>query len=322
LAATVSVTLSTIEATLSDLRSHETSGSGRGVRTHMLDLVVFCDRPEEAEQMVEVVASLPHSRPSRAIIALGLDDESDVVADARVFCTPVTGDAQGVQVCSEIVSLQAGHGGIALPSLVAGLLLPDLPVFLHWRAEPDASRVVLSRLWELATRVVVDSTAIPRALDSLSSLVQRQPDRSVTDLSWTKITGWREAVARAFDNAENVCALASMTSLEIAHVGSSDAQARLLAAWLTSRTGSAPEVSIVTEQNDDMRDGSLVRVELVCDNELYRVKRIEEGTGLVEAPRLPEHLVPLRVPPLRGLVAQELEFLGRDRIFEQAVTSL
>jgi hypothetical protein len=32
--------------------------------------------------------------------------------------------------------------------------------------------------------------------------------------------------------------------------------------------------------------------------------------------------VPLRVPPLRGLLAQELEFLGRDRIFEQAVTSL
>ena len=112
--------------------------------------------------MVEVVASLPHSRPSRAIIALGLDDESEVVADARVFCTPVPGDSTGVQVCSEIVKLEGGRGGIALPSLVAGLLLPDLPVFLHWRAEPDASRVVLARLWELATRVVVDSTAIPQ----------------------------------------------------------------------------------------------------------------------------------------------------------------
>jgi hypothetical protein len=28
------------------------------------------------------------------------------------------------------------------------------------------------------------------------------------------------------------------------------------------------------------------------------------------------------VPPLRGLLAQELEFLGRDRIFEQSLTSL
>lgn len=318
----MSVTLSVIEATLSDLRSHETSGSGRGVRTHMLDLVVFCDRREEADRMVEVVASLPHSRPSRAIIALGLADESDVVADARVFCSPVPGDSNGVQVCSEIVRLESGRGGIALPSLVAGLLLPDLPVFVHWRAEPDASRVVLARLWELATRVVVDSTAVPRALDSLDGLIQRQPDRSVTDLSWTKITGWREAVARAFDNAENAAALTELSHIEITHVGSSDAQARLLAAWLRSRTGRAPELTIRSEVNDDMRDGSLTRVELTCHGERYCVTRVEEGTGLVEAPRLPEHHVPLRVPPLRGLVAQELEFLGRDRIFEQSVQSL
>jgi glucose-6-phosphate dehydrogenase assembly protein OpcA len=318
----VTVTLSTIEATLADLREHETYGSGRGVRTHMLDLVVFCDRREEAEQMVEVVASLPHSRPSRAIIALGLDDDSGVVCDARVFCTPVPGGASGVQVCSEIVSLESGRGGIALPSLIAGLLLPDLPVFLHWRAEPDASRVVLARLWELATRVVVDSTAVPRAIGSLESLIQRQPDRSVTDLSWTKITGWREAVARAFDNAENAAALAELDRLEIAHVGESDAQARLLAAWLKARTGRAPEVSIVSADEADMRDGSLTSVELTCGGEQFRVVRVQEGTGRVEAPRLPEHMVPLRVPPLRGLVAQELEFLGRDRIFEQAVSSL
>ncbi|HEY1479334.1 MAG TPA: glucose-6-phosphate dehydrogenase assembly protein OpcA [Gaiellales bacterium] len=318
----MTVTLSTIEATLADLREHETFGTGRGVRTHMLDLVVFCDQRAQAEQMVEVVASLPHSRPSRAIIALGLDDDSDVVADARVFCTPVPGGSTGVQVCSEIVSLESGQGGVALPSLIAGLLLPDLPVFLHWRAEPDASRIVLSRLWELATRVVVDSTAIPRSLDALTSMIQRQPDRSVTDLSWTKITGWREAVARAFDNAENASALAHLTDLEIAHVGASDAQARLLAGWLSARTGRTPELSIVSTEDADMRDGSLTRVELTCAGERYRVTRVEEGTGLVEAPRLPEHHVPLRVPPLRGLLAQELEFLGRDRIFEQAVSAL
>ena len=68
-----------------------------------------------------------------------------------------------------------------------------------------------------------------------------------------------------------------------------------------------------------MRDGSLTRVELTCGGERYLVERVEEGVGrVVEAPRLPEHHVPLRVPPLRGLLAQELEFLGRDRIFEAA----
>src|SRR5262249_29889267 len=109
---------------------------------------------------------------------------------------------------------------------------------------------------------------------------------------------------------------------EIAHVGESDAQARLLAAWLKARTGRTPELTITSAEDADMRDGSLTRVELTCGDEQFRVTRVQEGTGRVEAPRLPEHSVPLRRPPLRGLVAQELEFLGRDRIFEQAVSSL
>ena len=50
------VTLSVIDSTHSDIRSHATSGSGRGVRTHMLDLVVFTDTRAEADQMIEVVA--------------------------------------------------------------------------------------------------------------------------------------------------------------------------------------------------------------------------------------------------------------------------
>ena len=142
----------------------------------------------------------------------------------------------------------------------------------------------------------------------------------MTDLSWTKITGWREAVARAFDNAENAAALRRLTDLEITHVGASDAQARLLAAWLMSRTGRSPECRSATEDDDDMRDGSLTRVELTCDwRALPRRRASRRASAVVEAPRLPEHHVPLRVPPLRGLVAQELEFLGRDRIFEQAV---
>ncbi len=273
--------------------------------------------------MVEVVASLPYSRPSRAIIALGLDDESDVVADARVFCTPVSGDRNGVQVCSEIVSLSGGRGGIALPSLVAGLLLPDLPVFLHWRAEPDASRVVLSRLWELATRVVVDSTAVRAGarlgLDPRPAAARPLGHRSLVDEDHRLARGRRARLRQRRERG-----------------GARPADAHRDHARRRERCPGAPARRVAGEPHrarsgglasprrphDDMRDGSLTRVELICDAERYRVPRVEEGIGFVEAPRLPEHSVPLRVPPLRGLLAQELEFLGRDRIFEQAVTSL
>ena len=120
--------------------------------------------------MVEVVASLPHSRPSRAIIALGPGRrERRRGRRARLLHARQRRQQRRAGLLRDRVARRAAAAAIALPSLVAGLLLPDLPVFLHWRAEPDASRVVLSRLWELATRVVVDSTAVPRALDSLST---------------------------------------------------------------------------------------------------------------------------------------------------------
>ena len=292
LAATVSVTLSTIEATLADLRAHETSGSGRGVRTHMLDLVVFCDRREQADEMVEVVASLPHSRPSRAIIALGLDDDSDVVADARVFCTPVSGDSTGVQVCSEIVSLErrprrhraAEPGRRAAPARPAGV--PALAC----RARRLAGR---ARRACGSSRPASSSTRRPcRARSTRSrALVQRQPDRSVTDLSWTKITGWREAVARAFDNAENArCARRPDASRDRATSARATRRRACSPAWLTSRTGRTPEVAIESEDDDDMRDGSLTRVELdVRRRALPRRARRGGHRASSRRPRLPEH---------------------------------
>src|SRR4051794_11691946 len=185
----------TIEATLADLRALETGSSASGVRTNILDLVILCDDRETADEMVELVANLPYSRPSRAIVALADEHRGPVEYDARVFCTRADGEDDGanMQVCSELVSLSAGEGGAALPSLIAALTLPDLPVFLLWRAEPEFRGLMIDRLWPLVTRVVVDSTLQPGTLERIPDLFERAPGRCVTDLSWTKITGWREA---------------------------------------------------------------------------------------------------------------------------------
>ena len=211
LAAAVSVTLSTIESTLADLREHETSGSGRGVRTHMLDLVVFCDRREQADEMVEVVAIAAVQPALAGDHRAGRGaTRATSSADARVFCTPVGGDSDGVQVCSELVSLARGRRrrsrcrawspGCSCPTCRCSCT--GGPSRTHrgscCRPAVGARDPRRGRLDGRGR----DARVAARAL------VQRQPARSVTDLSWTKITGWREAVARAFDNAENAAALA------------------------------------------------------------------------------------------------------------------
>src|SRR4051794_22573996 len=279
----------------------------------------MCDDRETADELVELVANLPYSKPSRAIVALADEHRGEVEYDARVFCA-MAKDGEGTHVCSELVTLSAGEGGAALPSLIASLTLPDLPVFLLWRSEPEFGGLMMDRVWSLITRVVVDSTLQPGTLEQLPILLGRMPRRDVTDLSWTKITGWREAVARPFDNPENARCLGTLNRIEVHHAGASEAQARLLAGWIVSRVGATTaEIVIESERRRDMRSGSLTGVKLTCGDQEYLVERVKEGVGRVVAPNIPEHTVPLPVPKLRELVALELQVFDPDEIFEAAV---
>jgi glucose-6-phosphate dehydrogenase assembly protein OpcA len=306
-----------IERRLVELREQETGTRRAGVRTNVLDLVIYTDANDTAGELAELVATLPYSRPSRAIVALAEDRGDHLHYEARVFCFQSERDSE--PMCSELVELTAGEGGAALPSLISSLLLPDLPVFLLWKARPDFGGHMIERLWPLADRFIVDSTSHRGTLAGLPQLFERRPPKTVTDLSWTKITAWREGVARAFDTAENARMLHELSRVEISHVAPSHAQARLLAAWLMSRLDRDFDVELTAEQRSDMRSGSLTSVRLECGGEQVLVLREDEGIGIVRAPRIAEHHVPLRVPALRELVADELQIFERDVVFEETV---
>ena len=183
-----------VEERLAELR-----GGERGeARTQLLDLVVLTDEPREAERMarlLEDAAGQPpvagDHRARRARRRATLDASAEVV-------TTRSPSGDGELRC-ELVHLAAGDDGAALPSLIASLLLPDLPVFLLLRLDPERWEPLVEACWSFATRVVVDSTGERSGLHSLPGLLAREPKRSVTDLSWTKLTGWRELVARLFD---------------------------------------------------------------------------------------------------------------------------
>jgi glucose-6-phosphate dehydrogenase assembly protein OpcA len=318
----VSVGLDELERILAGLRREATGARELAVRTNILDLVVVCDSADVAHELTDAIAELPYNRPSRAIVALIADGSSELEFDARVFCTPARQDDARIAACSELVAFSSGDGGAGLPSLVAGLLLPDLPVFLLWRTAGSGPQGLLDRLWPLITRVVVDSTADAQALRDVPELMARRPARDVTDLSWTKLTGWRDTVARLFDAPESARALRRLERVEISHAGASREQARLLAGWIASRTQRRPEFAIEGERRADMRSGSLTGVCLTCAGERYEARRVDEGVASLHAPNMPAHALRLRVPHLRELIAQEFEIFGRDELFEQALAAV
>ena len=305
-----------VEERLAELR-----GGERGeARTQLLDLVVLTDDPREAKRMTRLLEQLPGNRPSRAIIALASHGARELDAAAEVVTTPSPSGA-GELRC-ELVTLAAGDEGAVLPSLIASLLLPDLPVFLLLRLDPERWEPLVKACWSFASRVVVDSTGERSGLHSLPGLLAREPKRSVTDLSWSKLTGWRELVARLFDPPRATRALARLDHIQVTHAGRSQAQARLLAAWILSRTNRHPTVELISEARRDMRPGSLLSVILTCRKERYEVVRLAEGVAELRTPCLDNQQARLWVPHLPVLVAQELGIYERDAGFEAAVAQL
>jgi glucose-6-phosphate dehydrogenase assembly protein OpcA len=308
--------IAAVEERLAELREGE-----RGkARTQLLDLVVLVDEEREAERMARLLEELPGNRPSRAIIALAAHGERTLDAAACVVTTPSPSGA-GELRC-ELVNLAAGNEGAALPSLIASLLLPDLPVFLLLRLDPEQWEPLVTACWPVASRIVVDSTGERSGLHALPGLLAREPQRSVTDLSWSKLTGWRELVARLFDPPRATRALTRLDRIQLTHAGRSQAQARLLAAWILSRTHRHPSVELTTESRRDMRSGSLIGVTLTCGKERYEVARLAEGVAELRSPHLEPQQARLWVPHLPALVADELGIYERDLGFEAAVAQL
>ncbi len=307
-----------IERELAELRG-AAAGDHAGVRTHIVDLVGHADDRATADELCAVVAGMRHHRPSRAIVTCAVSGMTGVTADASVFCAPMQEGGQSL-VCCELVRLDGPADGDGLANMAASLLLPDLPVFLLWVAPPALDGPLFAGLASLATRVVTDSTRFPDTLDRLHGLVE-SGQHVVTDLAWTKITGWREVVASVFDDAGARERLPSLERIAIRFVAGSDAQARLLAGWLAAVTGTTPEMALVPVEVGDMRAGSLVRVELTCSGVLHVVDRPREGTAEITVPGRHVRHAALRVPPFATLVGDELEFLATDHAFLAALAA-
>ena len=106
-----------------------------------------------------------------------------------------------------------------------------------WLDEPRFDGPIAKGILRGATRLVVDSTRFPAVLPALPALAGDEPPY-IADLSWTKITGWRDVVAQLFDPPAHRELLPSLREIRIAHVAGTDSQAMLLAGWLRSHVDS------------------------------------------------------------------------------------
>ena len=180
--------LARVERELLRIRTAE---GGSSVRATTLNLVAVAAEPEQLTRTMDALQLIGGSRPLRAIVNVPGDGPTSAEVSSSAWHNP-----SGHEVRSEQMIVRGLPR--ALPSAVASLVIPDLPVFLLWNGKVGDQRELFQRLAADATRLILDSDEC--GLGELIEAATLGPP--VTDLAWARLTPWREAVASLTDSAD------------------------------------------------------------------------------------------------------------------------
>jgi len=265
----------------------------------------------------------------------------------QVCCEQVTITAGGAQV-DEVPSAIAPLLLADLPVYLWWHAVPRL-----------ADKSMFRRLVDLSDRVVIDSAHFrdPEAdLASMAAVLTETPRwTALSDLNWARLTAWRALLAGFYDVADYRPLLNQLKQVTIKYAPPATdsavipARALLLGGWLASRLGWSVQpgtanrttASVGLEFSIDGRSiglefahtgreiepGHLALVTLASETDRsvsFTVRRSADGQRIETSVTRGEEKGVQRVLSYEGLsetelIGKELEILGHDRVYEQAV---
>lgn len=329
------------------------------MRASTLNLLVFVTGEADAAELDDTLTEVTTSHPSRAILIVADGSSRTPSLSAEVTSRCMVAAATSRQVCCEQVTIKATGDRVAeVSSAVAPLLVSDLPVYLWWSAVPRfADKVIFRRLADLSDRVIIDSADFNDPYADMASMaaVFRDTPRwtAISDLNWARLTAWRALVSGFYDISEYRPLLNEVDHIAIEYspaAADDDAlspRALLLGGWLASRLGwklgsaSRGAKASVFEFEKDVRKVALEfvrsereiepsRIAMVTirtaadDSAAFSVTRSSDAHRIETVVARGEERVAQRVLSYESLkeselIRRELEILGHDRVYEQAV---
>jgi len=268
-----------------------------------LTLVVVVDEKDvaEAEEAATVAAS---KHPMRMLMVIRRQIDAPVPRlDAEVLLGGRLGPGEAV------VMRMYGRLALHAESVTLPLLAPDAPVVTWWHGAPP-DRISYDPLGVDADRRITD---VQRTEDRVAALRQRAVDfvPGDTDLAWTRVTGWRAALASALDGQHD-----TPTSSTV-YGDDTNPSALLLAGWLSARLGFYVPVTKTGEDIDKVTIGFADGAKFTADADGGRLILQRDGQA--------DSIAPFPDRSLGELLAEELRRLDDDEIYAQslgAVTDL
>jgi len=317
------------------------------IRSCTLNFAVVLPRAELIQQAADAAAALTLQHPSRIFLVSAEPQAEASTLESSVSALCHLAAPGGRHICCEQVTVVArGDAVRELTPLILGLLIPDVPLVAWWRGGLSLDLPLFRKLTDIADRIVVDTAEFdtpPAALTRLAQALKQGPV-ALADLAWSRLTCWRELTAQFFDAPQQRPYLDRLdrVALEIGG-GVLRAEGLLWLGWLASRLGWTPTGAQALEEGYacafDSRAGGVNAEVRSSGDDSQMVRRLELAAGgdarfMVEQQRpgcvratthvleqsMPPRIVPLRTYDTVQLLSDELDFVSRDRIYEDALT--
>ncbi len=303
------------------LGKQEGAETGMGVlRACSTNLIVVAEEADDFQTLGETIAALMPEHPARAIL-IHLGPAAGPSLSARVFAQCWMPFGQRRQICCEQIEITASENALNdAVGLASAVAASDLPIVLWCRSLRLIAGLSSGDLGTLATRVVADSAGAPDAKAALRSLLDtvRRGVR-LGDLSWTRLTRWREMLSQLFENRGRLMGVPSLLDVDIRFGATrTPSVAWYMAAWLSESFRSiGVSVTYHLEAVDSTPEGELQRVTLRGPN--FRVELTRTNGRLQIAADDVTHCVSLPAANDYSLMREELGILQPDLVFERTL---
>ena len=217
-------------------------------RAATLNLIAATRTRADANRVRQTIASLSDIYPSRATILIA-DPAQDTGAapgmDVRVDLLEQEATRSRPAIVYECITVDVStENERQLASIASPLLVPDLPDFLWWAADPGHGGSLFSELVDISDRLVVDSAISQHAASALQSLLAFATapgdHAALSDFAWARLTPWRRLTTQFFDVAATLPILDLIDEATLTYANSPSrwsgfTGALLFAGWLGSR---------------------------------------------------------------------------------------
>lgn len=212
-----------------------------GIKGYLFNLIVYSHEKKRAEHFQKIVRTFIEKYPCRVVFIESYPDGEKENMETKILPAK-----EGEILCDKILVTVPRSQLHQVPFLLLTKLVPDLPIYLVWGQNPTSDNEILPQLEKLATRFVFDSECANKLQDFSSKMLGKIDELKIDfmDVSWAKISGWRDVISETFKTQEKLDYVRKCTSLLIKFnqaapqlIQHSALQAIFLQGWLAAQLG-------------------------------------------------------------------------------------